>query len=57
MVIEFLDFRSIAGTAHLREKFPEKWKNFQREIERYRNKVIIMLLLRTLTLKTKEANT
>lgn len=30
MVIEFLDFRSIAGTAHPREKFPEKWKNFQR---------------------------
>lgn len=28
MVIEFLDFRSIAGTAHLSEKFPEKWKKF-----------------------------
>jgi len=25
MVIEFLDFRSIAGTANLSEKFPEKF--------------------------------
>ena len=29
MVIEFLDFRSIAGTSHLSEKFPEKGNNFQ----------------------------